>query len=411
MSLKRIAGALVFALAMGGSAGAQTAVECAPAPTNMPNAGYPRVCPDYRVMFKLEAPNARTVKLQPNVGAFGNGLGAGPFDMVKGADGIWNVTLGPVRPGFHHYHFVVDGLAVNDPGSDTYTISLGVPATAGANRATSGFEVPEKGADFFLPKDVPHGAVQELWYKARVTGEFRRAFVYVPPGYDKSLTTRFPVLYLQHGGTNDETSWVREGRISFLMDNLLAEKKITPMLVVMERGYGTMALTSAQQTVPYNPAIIAAFDDKSRELWDQIVIKDLIPTIDGRYRTIADREHRAMAGLSRGAQQTWHVGLGHLDTFSYIGAFSGTGAARNYLASPATYYGGILTKTELLNSKLKLFWVGAGTAESGYRDVVNFRAAMDKLGIRHVDYDAAGTAHEWATWRKHLWDFAPRLFK
>ncbi len=413
-SLRRAATLAALSLGMALTAGAgfaQGVADCVPSPTNMPNAGYPRVCPDYRVMFKLEAPNARTVQMIPNPGASGSGLGNGPFDMTRGPDGIWNLTLGPVRPGFHDYHFLVDGLAVNDPGSDTYTVGLGTLPTWGLNRATSGFEVPEKGVDFHLAKDVPHGAVQELWYKAASTGEYRRAFVYVPPGYDKSLTTRFPVLYLQHGGTNDETSWVREGHVSFIMDNLLAEKKITPMLVVMERGYGNWQQTSAQQGFPFNPELYKSYDDqKSQKLFEQILIHDLIPTIDGRYRTRASRENRALAGLSRGAEQSLVIGLGNLDTFGAIGVFSGSGAGRSYAAAPATFAGGFIEKADMLNSRLKPFWMGAGTAEGGYPGIVRMHQDMERRGIKHVFYEAPGTAHEWATWRKHLYDFAPRLF-
>jgi enterochelin esterase-like enzyme len=389
----------------------QAPAGCVPSPTNMPNAGYPRVCPNYRVMFKLEAPEARKVQLQPNVGAAGNGLGNGPFDMIKGPDGVWSLTIGPVVPGFHHYHFVVDGLAVNDPGSDAYTISLGQDNTRGLNRATSGLEVPEKGVDFYLPKDVPHGVVEELWYKAKTTGEFRRLYVYVPPGYDRSLTTRFPVLYLQHGGTNDETSWVREGHISSIMDNLLADKKIVPMLVVMDRGYGTWAQTAAQQTVPYSPALYTAYDVKSRALFAQILVKDTVPLIDGRYRTIADREHRAIAGLSRGAEQALQIGVTNLDTFAFVGSFSGSGAARNYSAAPGTYDNGLFTKPDVLNSRLKLLSIATGTAEGGYKDNMQFHQALQKNGVRHVYYEVPGTAHEWATWRRQLLDFAPRLFR
>ena len=406
-----VLGALLAVVAVPNMAWAQNAADCPPAPTNMPYAGYPRVCSDYRVMFKLEAPQARKVQLQPNPGGNPNGMGKGPFDMVKGSDGVWSVTIGPVQPGFHHYHFLVDGLPVNDPGSDTYTVSLGLLSTWGLNRATSGLEVPEKGVDFFLPRDVPHGVVQELWYRAKTTGEFRRAFIYTPPGYDRSLTTRYPVLYLQHGGTNDETSWVKEGHISSIMDNLLAEKKIVPMLVVMERGYGTIAQTSPQQTVPYDPELYKAAEPKSINTFTQIMIKDLIPLIDGRYRTFADREHRALAGLSGGAQQAMVTGLTNLGTFTYIGDFSGPGVARGYLADPASVYDGALTKPGVLNSKLKLLWVGDGTAEATYKDQFRFHQALEKNGVTHVYFEVKGTAHEWATWRRHLLDFAPRLFQ
>jgi enterochelin esterase-like enzyme len=390
---------------------AQTADESKPAPTNMPNAGYPRVYPDYRVAFRFEAPEARTVQLQPNIGAAGNGLGQGPFDMVQGADGVWEIILPPVVPGLHMYHFVVDGLAVNDPGSETFTISLGLPTTTGLNRETSGIEVPEHGVDFYLPKDVPHGVVQELWYHAALTGEWRRAYVYTPPGYDRRRRASYPVLYLQHGGTNDETQWVHDGHVSFIMDNLIAAHQAVPMLVVMERGYGTMQGTSQQQTVPYDPALYTVEDITSRQLFAELVISDLIPTIDGRYRTIADPEHRAIAGLSRGADQACAIGLAHLDTFAYVGAFSNSGGARKFNQDPGSVYNGIFLQPDLLNSSLKLLWVGDGTAEGGYIDIKSWHEGLVQLGVRHAYYEAPGTAHEMQTWRRHLYNFAPRLFQ
>ncbi len=401
MTWKIMTGALLGGLLFSGAAFSQGAVDCVPSPTNMPNAGYPRVCPDYRVMFKLEAPNARNVQLQPSPGANGNGLGVGPFDMTRGPDGVWSVTIGPVVPGFHYYDFVVDGLHVNDPGSDGYTNSLGLNPSRGLEVSTGGLEVPEKGVDFYLPKDVPHGVVEEVWYKAGTTGEYRRVMVYTPPGYDKSLTTRFPVLYLQHGGANDEQSWTHEGHLADIMNNLLAEKKIVPMLVVMERGYATMTQTSAEQTVPYSLAIYNKSYQQNRDGFDDLMIKDLIPMIDGRYRTVANRDNRALAGLSRGAGQSLEIGLNHLDVFTSIGAFSGSldDAYKGRIADPAK-----------LNANLKLLWVGAGTAEGGYPGIRAFHQELEKTGIRHVYYEVPGTAHEWATWRRHLVDFAPRLF-
>src|SRR5262245_54266023 len=201
--MKKILILTALAMLAAGPAWAQAASDCNAARTNMGNAGYPRVCPDNRVIFKLQAPEARKVQMQPHIGENGNGLGEGPFDMAKGADGIWTLTLGPVRTGFHYYHFVVDGLVVMDPGSDGYANSFGTDDVRGLIHMESGLEIPEKDADFYLAKDVPHGVVQELWYKAKVSGEFRRAFVYAPPGYDRDLTARYPVLYLQHGGAGD----------------------------------------------------------------------------------------------------------------------------------------------------------------------------------------------------------------
>jgi len=296
---------------------AQGADDSRPAPSNVRAAQYPRVHSDYRVTFRLEAPGARKVQLKPNAvltntAGTENGLGKGPYDMVRDENGVWSVTTPPAVPGFHLYHFLVDGLAVTDPGSETYINSI-VEVKLGQSFPVSGIEVPEKGVDFYLPQDAPHGVVQELWYRSKVTAEWRRVHVYTPPEYDREIRVRYPVLYLQHGGAEDDNAWVRQGRVSFIVDNLLAAKKAVPMLVVMEHGYAN------------RPGETAA---NAEDVFEDLVIRDLIPAIDGRYRTLADREHRAIAGSSRGARPALDIGLAHLDTFAYIGDFSGTGAAR-----------------------------------------------------------------------------------
>ncbi|MGE0724100.1 MAG: alpha/beta hydrolase-fold protein [Alphaproteobacteria bacterium] len=387
---------------------AQNPADCQAAPTNMGNAGYPRVCPDNTVMFKLLAPGAQEVLLQPHVGESGNGLGEGPFAMTKGEDGVWSITLGPVRNGFHYYHFVVDGLPVSDPGSDGYANSFGTNDLRGLVHMESGLEIPEQGVDFYLPRDVPHGVVQELWYKAELSGEYRRAYIYTPPGYDQDLSTRYPVLYLQHGGAGGERNWVEEGRVSFIMDNLLAEGKITPMLVVMERGVGNMAQTAQNQTIPFDVPTYTEYDRGSRQLFAQIVVENLIPTIDGRYRTIADREHRAIAGLSRGGDQAANIGLANLDTFSSVGIFSqGLGA---FVNNPAAWNGGVLS-TPAVNEQLDVLWVSNGTVEGGYPAIKTLHDTLTTIGVEHVYFESEGTAHEWLTWRRALYNFAPLLFK
>ena len=197
-----------------------------PATSNVPRAEYPRVQPDGRVTFRLKAPDARKVQAQP--GGADNGLGKGPFDMERGDDGTWSVTTPPAVPGFHYYWLVVDGVAVNDPGSETFF---------GYGKPTSGVEVPEKGVDFYDINEVPHGEVRALWYHSKVTGKARRAFVYTPPGYDAAGGTRYPVLYLQHGAGEDERGWTAQGRANFILDNLIAAKNAKPMIVVMDNGY------------------------------------------------------------------------------------------------------------------------------------------------------------------------------
>src|SRR5262245_2997149 len=353
--------------------------EPRPASSNVRGAEYPRVQPDLRVTFRLKAPGARKVQLQP--GGTDNGLGKGPLDMVKGEDGLWAMTTPPTTPGFHYYWFLVDGVAVNDPGSETYF---------GWGRQTSGVEVPEKGTDFYDAKDVPHGQVRAFWYHSKVTGTPRRAMVYCPPGYDKDTAKRYPVLYLQHGAGEDERGWSNQGRMNFILDNLLAAGKAKPMIVVMDQGYATRPGTKP-------PA--SAFEE--------VVLGDLIPAIDAEYRTLTDRDHRAIAGLSMGAGQALQIGLTHLDKFSYVGAFSGAGRKFDVQTS----YGGMFKDATAFNKKVRRLWIGAGTAEEGiYKSSRAMHDSLDRVGVRSVFVEQTGTAHEWQTWRKALYDFAPRLF-
>jgi enterochelin esterase-like enzyme len=359
-----------------------------PAPSNIPGSDYPRVYPDNRVEFRLKDPEAREVQVLPTPGAVDNGLGKGPYDMVRSDDGVWSVTIPSAVPGLHMYHFIVDGLQVNDPGSEVYFNGF---------RPTSGVEVPERDVDYYLPRDVPHGVVQEFWYHSKVTGTTRRAMVYTPPGYDRDTRSRYPVLYLQHGASENETSWLQMGKMNFIMDNLLADKKAVPMLVVMESGYAVRA------------GEVAKSEANASSGFEDLLLQDLIPTIDAHYRTLTGRESRALAGLSMGAAQAQAIGFAHLDKFAYIGDFSGGFVARDF--KPESSYNGIFTKPQMLNSQLKLLFVGTGTAELYYKYLKPFHEKLDEIGVKHVYFESAGTSHEYLTWRRSLNDFVPRLFR
>ncbi|WP_261339223.1 alpha/beta hydrolase-fold protein, partial [Singulisphaera acidiphila] len=275
--------------------------EGTPASTNIRGAEYPRVHDDLRITFRIKAPDAQKVEF----GFFDNTR----YTATKNQDGFWTATTtNPVVPGFHYYRMWIDGVQVNDPASQTFY---------GTGKDTGAIEVPEKGVDYYQPKDVPHGEVRERWYFSKTTEAWRRIFVYTPPGYDNDRETRYPVLYLQHGGGEDETGWPRQGRMSFVLDNLIAEKKAKPMIVVMEQGYARRPGEPAAPTAPPRPGqpgqnpprpdfsrMFSAFED--------VMIKDLIPMIDTTYRTIPDRESRAMAGLSMGGMQTFQITLKNL---------------------------------------------------------------------------------------------------
>ncbi len=374
-------------------------VQGVPAASNVPGAPTPRIHSDRRITFSLKAPDARSLQV-----AGGDGLGKGPFPMTKGADGIWRVTTPPSVPGFHYYWFVLNGVQVNDPASETFF---------GYGKETSGIEVPEAGADFYAIQNVPHGEVRAKWYLSTITGEWRRAFVYTPPGYDEHASTRYPVLVLQHGSGENETGWTHQGRAQFILDNLIAAGTARPMILVMDRGYTWPAGKPASTKGPAEWL-------QGQTAFEDVVVHDLIPMIDASYRTIPDREHRAMAGLSMGGMQTLFITLEHLDLFAYIGSFSGSivpnmrsanGTAQPF--DPKTAYGGAFADSQAFNTRAKLLWVGVGTAEDD-----DFRAdtlakvdALRKAGVRVGYFESPGTAHEWQTWRRDLNDFAPRLFR
>ncbi|MGI6375872.1 MAG: alpha/beta hydrolase-fold protein [Anaerolineae bacterium] len=361
------------------------------APTNVRGAPYPRVSADGRATFRLEAPQAREVRLHLAGGE--RTQGDGPLLMERDAEGVWELTVTPKARGFHYYWFEVDGLAVNDPGSETFF---------GYGRQCSGIEVPEEEgrAAYYQPQEVLHGEVRARWYHAETTGAWRRALVYTPAGYDEGQE-RYPVLYLQHGAGEDERGWSTQGRMQFIMDNLIAAGEAVPMLVVMECGYATPP--GQQAPLPGQRG--------GANLFDRLVIDDLIPMIDRTYRTLADREHRAMAGLSMGSMQTMDITLANLELFAWIGSFSGP-LLRQEAFDVKAEFGGVFADAAAFNDRVRLLWIGAGTDEPRiYNPARERTAALQAAGIRCVWFESQGTDHEWLTWRRCLRDFAPRLFR
>lgn len=351
----------------------------------------PEVHPDGSVTFRLKAPLAQTVQIEPICGQPKdngyNGLGVGIFDMTRDQDGLWSVTLPPAVPGLHGYWLVLDGVRVNDTATKSF----------GGKMKTCGVEIPEPGVDFYDTKAVPHGQVRMQWYYSKIGNAWRRAYVYVPPEYDHEPDKRYPVFILRHGGGEDETSWVEQGRANFIMDNLIAEGRAKQMIVVMD--WGQVPMPNAPVHIPSTPP--------PPEI-GVVTVKELIPLIDSMFRTIPDREHRAMAGLSMGSGQTLTIGLNNLDTFSYLGMFS----RRPWSAEEFSVFDGVFANAEAFNQKLKLFWWGAGTAEEGiYHATRKTLDDLAKIGIKSVFVEFPGTSHEWQTWRKSLYNFAPRLFR
>jgi enterochelin esterase-like enzyme len=393
---------------------AQTVDAPIPAGSNVMNAQYPAVYADGRATFRLRAPNATKVQLQP--GGSDNGLGLQPYDLVKGADGVWTVTTPPAVPGFHYYWFVVDGVQMNDPGSQAFF---------GWARDTSGIEIPSPGEDFYAARDVPHGQVRMEWYRSKTTGQYRRALVYTPPGYDQDTRARYPVLYLQHGAGENETGWTRQGRANFILDNLIASKQAVPMIVVMDHGYAPSApapvappAAAPATAAPATAAPAAGRGDASGRVtgpppgpspFEQVVINDLIPTIDARYRTRSDRDARAMAGLSMGSGQTLTITTRNLEKFSWIGLFSGAAPTGDL----KTAYSGAFANPAEFNKRVHLLWIGAGSAEARLMSAIPAsKTLLDSHGIKNVvTFTSDATSHEWQTWRRCLREFAAKLFR
>jgi enterochelin esterase-like enzyme len=379
---------------------AQGSDDFRPASTNVWGAEYPRVDGKGRVQIRFKAPDAAKVRLN---------FWSGPkVDMEKQADGFWTVTTAPLVPGLHYYTVIVDGAEVSDTGSQSFF---------GGSKYASAVEVPEAGADYYSIKNVPHGQVREVWYNSKVTGSWRHALVYLPPGYDTQTGTRYPVLYLQHGGGEDETGWIRQGRANFILDNLIATKRSKPMIVVMAYGYARRAGQAApdMSPKPFGSADMLKSMQDMASVFEDDVTQALIPFIDTTFRTLGDRTHRAMAGLSMGGMQTFQVTLNHLDLFSYIGGFSGAASSlvfEDRKLDPKTDYHGVFADPAAFAKKVPVLWLGVGTQEpermrSG---LLRLHAALDEAHIKHVFYESPGTDHEWQTWRRDLQDFLPRLF-
>jgi len=369
-----------------------TAVEdFKPSSTNQAGKQFPMVNSEGRVRVSVSAPQALKVQLD---------IGGARYDLTKDEKGVWTGESRSLDEGFHYYQLNIDGAQVPDPGTLSFY---------GSSRWGSGIEVPAKDQDFYALRDVPHGQIRQNLYFSKITNAWRRCFVYTPPDYDKNTSVRYPVLYLQHGSGEDETGWAVQGKANLIIDNLIADKKAVPMIIVIDNGYASKPV---QAPAPTTGAPARGAGGSSA--FEEVMIKEIIPTIDATFRTIADREHRAMAGLSMGANQTITITMNNLDVFSHIGGFSGTSNyPRTEELDPATFQNGKYKDGAALNRQIKLFWLGLGTKEPNPfpGSVGAFRAMLEKSGIKYVYYESQGTAHEWLTWRRDLYQFAPLLFR
>ncbi len=358
-----------------------------PNPYNLYGAKYPRIEADSRVTFRFNAPDAQKVQVSiTNV----------PYDMIKGDDGVWTYTSEPQDMGYHNYWMIVDGAIVVDPATNAFI---------GYSHMCNGFEIPDPDGGFYELKDVPHGDVLIENYFSKTTNAWRHIWVYTPPGYETNTSKRYPVLYLQHGGGEDERVWIEMGRTNVILDNLIAKGKAKPFIVVMEtsaaykpgevRPQPFRPRPAGERQVPSDTSVRPRFRF-SFDTYKEVMINDMIPYIDGKFRTLTDANNRAMSGLSMGGMVTRAVTLANLDKFAYIGLFSG---------------GTIAPKDITDKSKVKLVFMSYGSRERGSEGVKEAADVLQQAGINGVSYVSPLTAHEWQSWRRSLHEFAPLLFK
>ncbi len=343
-----------------------------PSTLNQPGQEYPQVNSQGYARFRIVAPQAQSVSVSLGLG------GRGGTTLAKADDGVWTgTTAGPLDEGFHYYHLTVDGGTFNDPGALNFY---------GSTRWESGIEIPARDQDFYALKDVPHGHVHQILFPSKSTNTSRRAFVYTPPDYEKDLTRRYPVLYLQHGWGEDETAWSNQGRVNLIMDNLLADGKTKPFLIVMTYGMTNDVRIGGLRNFDIGP-------------FQTVLVNELIPYIDANFRTLSDQPNRAMAGLSMGGMETKTITLKNLDKFSHIGLFSGGIINPNDVNS-----------TPGFREKVKLVFCSCGSRENPGNIQANHEA-LNQIGIANVAYVSPDTAHEFLTWRRSFYQFAPLLFR
>ena len=375
---------LAAAVFMSVNSFAQVVEDFKPSSANQPGKEYPMVNSEGRVRVQISAPEAKFVQLD---------IGAVKYDLVKDENGVWTGESAPQDEGFHYSQLNIDGASVPDPASLYYY---------GASRWGSGIEIPAHDQDFYALKNVPHGQVREVYYFSATNNTMRHCFIYTPPGYETELSKRYPVLYLQHGGGENEYGWPSQGRTALIMDNLIADGKARPFIIVMDNGSWTMDRPGQQR-----PAQGETWPPRNwAEGFMNTLVNDIIPMVDKSFRTLPDGMHRAMAGLSMGGMQTKAITLAKPNVFSYIGIFSG----------------GSITVEDVQNTpgfreNNKLVFVSFGSRELENRrpgfggDPREETEKLKASGMNAHFYVSPDTAHEWQSWRRSLYQFAPLLFK
>lgn len=346
-----------------------------PTETNIRSAKYPQILPNGQAVFRIKAPEAAKVQLD---------LGK-KYDMVKNAEGVWETTTDSLSEGFHYYSLIIDGVAVADLASESFY---------GMGRMASGIEVPFKGDDYYTVKNVPHGDIRIKRYYSNVTHGWRDFYMYTPPGYDQNPSENYPVLYILHGGGEDQRGWATQGKTDLIIDNLISQKKAVPMLVVMVDG-----------NMPSK-----GFGEEALRLFENELKQAVVPFVEKNYRVKTDANSRALAGLSMGGLQTLHAGIQNTEMFAYLGAFS-SGWWANQPALSDPQYAFMKENAIRINGNLKQFWISQGGKEDiAWQNCQIMLKKFDEMKIKYTYSEYPG-GHTWPVWRNNLYNFAQLLFK
>jgi len=347
-----------------------------PAETNIRSASYPLILPDGHAVFQVKAPEAQKIQLD---------LGR-KYDMVKNAEGVWETTTDSLSEGFHYYSLIIDGMAVADPASESFY---------GMGRMASGFEVPFKGDSYYEIRNVPHGDIRIKNYYSNITNSWRNFYMYTPPGYDQNSTEKYPVLYILHGGGEDQRGWATQGKTDLIIDNLISQTKAVPMIVIMVDG-----------NLPLN-----GFGGETLGVFDKELKLSIIPFVEQNYRVKTDANSRALAGLSMGGIQTLYTGVKNIDLFSYLGVFSSGWIQPMQKELADSQYEFMKNNADKINSDLKLFWISQGGKEDiAWKNCQTMVAKFDEMKIKYIYSEYPG-GHSWPVWRNNLYNFAQLLFK
>jgi enterochelin esterase-like enzyme len=347
-----------------------------PAESDVRSAKYPQVLPDGRALFRVKAPEAKKVVLDL----------VRKYDLIKNGEGIWEVITDSLSEGFHYYSLIIDGVAVADPSSETFY---------GMGRMASGIEVPFKGDRYYEIRNVPHGDIRIKRYYSNITNTWRVLYMYTPPGYDENISEKYPVLFILHGGGEDERGWANQGKTDLIIDNLIAEKKAVPMIVVMPDG-----------NLP-----LSGFGEEILKVFENELKQSLMPFLEKNYRVKTESKYRALAGLSMGGIQTLYVGINNTELFSYLGVFSSGWIlpAQNDLADKQ--YDFIKNNPDKIKNNLNLLWIGIGGKEDiAYKNCQTMLKKLDELKVKYIYSEYPG-GHTWPVWRNNLYNFAQLLFK